>query len=264
MKSNWLIGILSVLIVFSMNAQQKKGLYIDACSGAVQLKVRGAGVWDRPAHKQSVTRLDSVRVPKQAKMDVVDAVTGNVYPCNFAFFGTVNQCMQRAKDNQSDVLTALANQLMSNVLGKTKNNAHHVYGGATRTDEEEDRYNDSIACLALAAAHAKHSLYPNLTLRTIRENGIVRFVIDNADKNAYYVNVLMRNTRTDEVAFRIVLEPDVAPEALLLPAGQTLDLSMFRFLEQSDMQYILFATESPFVSANVNPLLRYSEDLNCK
>ena len=256
------VWIISVLIVVPLNAQQKRGLYIDAFSGAVQLKVPGASSWTRPAHKQSVTRLDSVFVPEQAKMDIINAVNGDIYPCDFAFKGTINQCVQQAKKNQSKLWEAVVDRLTDNALGKTKNTPHHIYGGATRT-EDEDRYNDSIACLALAAVHAKQNPYPHLTLRTISENGTVRFFIDNADKQAYYVNVLMLNTRTGDIGLRIVPEPDVAPEALLLPAGQTLDLSMFRFLEQPDIRYLLFAAESPFVPATIHPLLRYPKDIKC-
>lgn len=263
MKTKWFVGILSVLIVLPINAQQKRGLYINSYSGAVQVKVRGAATWTKPAHKQSVTRLDSVRVPEQSKMAVVDAVSGNVYPCDFAFTGTVNQFIQQAKEAQSHLLTALVKQLGANALGKNKHTSHAVYGGATRT-EEDDRYNDSIACLALSTAKAKQSPYPNLTLRTIEQNGIVRFVIENAEQKAYYVNILMINTRTGDVALRIVPDPDVVPEALLLQAGQTLDLSMFSFLEQPDMRYVLFATESPLVPATIHQLLRYPEDINCK
>ena len=91
----------------------------------------------------------------------------------------------------------------------------------------------------------------------------MRFIIDNTDKKAYYVNVLMLNTRTGAAGLRIVPEPDMAPEALLLPAGETVDLSMFRFLAIPDMRYVLFATESPFVPAAIHPLLRYPEDINC-
>jgi hypothetical protein len=203
-----------------------------------------------------------VLVPEQAKMDIVNAVNGDIYPCDFAFKGTINQCLQQAKEKQSDVFRALAKQMTANMFGKTKNTPHHVYGGATRT-EDEDRYNDSIACLALATSRAKRNPYPYLTLRTFSENGTVRFIIDNTDKKAYYVNVLMLNTRTGAVGLRIVPEPDMAPEAMLLPAGQTLDLSMFRFLDIPDIRYVLFATESPFVPAAIHPLLRYPEDINC-
>ena len=256
------VWILSVLIVVPLNAQQKKGLYIDSYSGAAQVKAVGAASWSQPARKQSVTRLDSVLVPEQAKMDIINAVNGDIYPCDFAFKGTINQCLQQAKEKQSGVFRALAKQMTANMFGKTKNTPHHVYGGATRT-EDEDRYNDSIACLALATSRAKRTPYPYLTLHTLSENGTVRFIIDNTDKKAYYVNVLMLNTRTGAAGLRIVPEPDMVPEALLLPAGQTLDLSMFRFLDIPDMRYVLFAAESPFVPAAIHPLLRYPEDINC-
>ena len=68
---------------------------------------------------------------------------------------------------------------------------------------------------------------------------------------------------TNEVALKLVLEPDVAQETLLLPAEKTLDLDMFCFIDQPDIQYILFATESPIASSTLQSLLRYPEDINC-
>ena len=115
-----------------------------------------------------------------------------------------------------------------------------------------------------AVARAPRTPYPNLMLRTVRQDGTVRFIVDNKDDKAYYVNILMLNSRTDEMGLRIVLEPDMDPDVLLLPAGQSLDLSMFRFLENPEMLYMLFATESPFLPATIHPLLRYPEDINCQ
>ena len=262
MKTNLFIWFLSVLIVLPINAQSKSGLYIDSYSGSAQLKVRGAKTWIKPTHKQVVARLDSVRVPEGAKMAIVDGVSGDVYPCDFNFIGTVNQFIRQAQKQQSFLLTELVKQLSGNALGKNKMAVHNIYGGATRTEEDE-HYNDSIACLALATAKTTQTPYPNLTLRTILQNRMVHFIIDNATNKDYYVNVLTVNTRTGEVALCIVLEPDMDPNLLLLPAGQSFDLSMFHFLEQTDRQYILFATESPFVPAAIQPLLHYPEDLHC-
>ena len=262
MKTKWFVGILSVLIVLPINAQLKTGLYVDSYSDSAQLKVRGTKNWTKPAHKQSIMRLDSVRVPEKSKMTIVDAVSGNIYPCDVSFFGSVSQFIQQAKKSQSKLLVELVKQLGANALGKNRQTAHNVYGGATRT-EEDDHYYDSIACLVLTTARSKQAHYTNLKLRAIRQNGMIHFAVENADSKDYYVNILSLNMITNEVALKLVLEPDVAPETLLLPAGKTLDLDMFCFIDQPDIQYILFATESPFASSTLQSLLRYPEDINC-
>ena len=119
MKTIWFVGILSVLIVLPINAQLKSGLYVDSYSGSAQLKVRGSKNWTKPAHKQSIMRLDSVRVPEKSKMTVVDAVNGNVYPCEVSFYGSVNQFIQQAKKSQSKSLVELVKQLELMLSEKT-------------------------------------------------------------------------------------------------------------------------------------------------
>lgn len=98
----------------------------------------------------------------------------------------------------------------------------------------------------------------------VEEDGLVHFIITNHTEEAYCVNILMMNRETGQVSLRIVPPPDVEPDALVVPAGEMMNLDMYRFLPNEALEYTLFATTVAYTPAVVQGLLKYPEDLNCK
>ena len=238
-------------------------IFVESFGPRVMLKTRDSGTWTHPTHGQTVSRMDSVAIPKGEKITFIDDANGNVYDCTSPQNGNVNQCMNQARNDASNVLLSLAAQIKSNALGQNKKAKQQpIYGGTTRA-EEDDEKNDSIACLVLAASRLDTTTYSQLTLLTITDGEYISFAVENNGSDAYYINIIAVNTLNGNLSLCIVPSPDVEADALLLPPAETMDLSMFRFLKRTEIKYVLFATQTPFIPSYIQSILCYPEDINC-
>ena len=257
-----------VLTAGSMTAQQPKGLYIHSLKGQVMYRAQASGTWTAPAVKQPVSRLDSLLIGEGSQVMLVDGSNDNVYTLTGGPKNSILRHIQAARNRANGILVSVAHQLADNAMGRgAKAEAMTITGVTTRT-EEEDRLHETIACMALAAARryeaGEKTCDPLLQWQTTEEDGLIHFVISNGSRKAYCVNILAMNGKDKSVSLRIVPSPDVESTALIVPAGERLDLSMYRFVTNADMTYTLFATEEAYVPSAVQGLMKYPEDLKCE
>ncbi len=258
--------VLLSLFTIHLFGQQGKGLYVHSLKGSVRLCQYTMHEWSQPAIKQSVTRLDSIEIAKNSEIVLIDGVSGHVYRCSEPMRDNIMHCIQITRKQANNLLEALSRQLVANAMGKNRASKVTVAGVTTRV-EIPDNIHDSIACLAIAAAQQSHltdytSALPKWEI--VEEEGLAHFVITNDTQETYCVNMLAYNRNTKEVSLCIVPSPDTDPHALVLPKGETMDLSMFPFIPDPACDYILFATKTIYSPAAVQPILRYPSELNCK
>lgn len=258
--------VLLSLFTIHLLGQQGNGLYVHSLKGSVRHCQYTMHEWSRPAIKQSVTRLDSIEIAKNSEIVLIDGVSGHVYRCSEPMRDNIMHCIQITRKQANNLLEALSRQLVANAMGKNRASKVTVAGVTTRV-EIPDNIHDSIACLAIAAAQQSHLTDYASTLpkwEIVEEEGLAHFVITNDTQETYCVNMLACNRNTKEVSLCIVPSPDTDPHALVLPKGETMDLSMFPFIPDPACDYILFATKTIYSPAAVQPILRYPSELNCK
>lgn len=258
--------VLLTLIAIHLFGQQGNGLYVHSLKGSVRHCQYTMHEWSQPAIKQSVTRLDSIEIAKNSEIVLIDGVSGHVYRCTEPMRDNIMHCIQITRKQANNLLEALSRQLVANAMGKNRASKVTVAGVTTRV-EIPDNIHDSIACLAIAAAQQSHltdytSALPKWSI--VEQDGLTHFVITNDTQETYCVNMLAYNRNTKEVSLCIVPSPDTDPHALVLPKGETMDLSMFPFIPDPACNYILFATKTIYSPAAVQPILRYPSELNCK
>lgn len=238
-------------------------ILVESFSGNVTIKPRDAYQWTTPSKQQVLDRRDSIQVPKGAKLVILDDATGHAYTLHSIGTDNVNNSLAHAKAGAMTTLFSMAQQMKVNALGQYKPASNRpIYGGATRAEDDEQR-NEAIACLLLATSKQNSSTIHGLELRTIEQNGLISFAIDNSSKDAYYVNVLAVNQSSGKTSLCVVPSPDIEADVLLLPPGQTLDLSMFQFVPRADIRYVLVATKEPYIPLEIEQLLKHPADLEC-
>ena len=141
-----------------------------------------------------------------------------------------------------------------------------IYGGTMRSMDPIllEIYNKKIACDLLSAAKQDKAMMPDVQLRTIENDGLITFAIDNNSKDSCYVNVLAVNDALGTVSLCIVPTPDMEENILLLPPAQTMDLYMFQFVKQPETRYLLVSLPISYTPSQIQALLRHPEDLECK
>lgn len=260
---------LCVLAATTVAAQRSNSLYVHSVNGQVSYRSQRAQTWQQPEIRQAVYRLDSMEVGANSRVVLIDGANDNVYTCATPMKDNILHLIQAARGKANGLLESVAKQLRDNALGRGADSKQTVVAGVTiRTTEQEDRFYDSIACLALAAAkrlEAGQTVYDRaLEWRAVEEDGLVHFVITNTGSVAYCVNILAVAKETERVSLRIIPSPDVEPDALVVPAGETLDLKMYQFLPNSAYEYTLFATRVAYSPSIVQGKLRYPQDLECR
>ena len=268
MKHIRLVLLMTCVLAAGSLAAQQKGLYIHSLKGQVLYRAQTGGTWGTPAVKQPVSRLDSMSIGEGGQVMLVDGSNDNVYTLTGGAKNSILRLIQAARNKANGILVSVAHQLADNAMGRGAKAEAMTITGVTTRAEDEDKLNETIACKALEAARrfeaGEKSCDPLLSWQMIEEDGLIRFVITNGSKKAYCVNILAMNKADKRVSLRIVPSPDVESTALIVPAGETLDLSMYRFVPNGDMRYTLFATEEAYVPSAVQGLLKYPEDLRCR
>ncbi len=268
-KSCLLIALLLGSLTAQMFAQQPNGLYVHSLEGTVTYCPFTMQEWTQPVVKQSVSRLDSMQIGLNSKVVLVDAANGNVYRCAEPQRDNILHLIQWARKQANGLLESLSRQLVKNAMGKNRASKVIVSGVTTRAEDNE-HIHDSIACLAIETSRfTRKNVSDNALTWEIKEEeeeegGWAYFVIKNQTPKAYCVNMLAVNRASKTVSLCIVPSPDTDPAALVVPAGETLTLSMFPFIPDAACDYILFATQTTYSPAAVQNLLRYPEELNCK
>lgn len=268
MKTRFACLILCTLVITQLAAQRPNGLYVHSVKGQVLYCPQAGHVWQSATSRQPVSRLDSMQINANSEVVLIDGTNDNVYKCSTPMRSNILHVIRVAREQANSLLESVAQQLKNNALGKGANAKQIVVAGVTTRAEEEDRIHDSIACLALQTGKlflAKQQIYDKaLKWRMVENEGLVHFVIENGSRDAYCVNILSVDKTTQKVSLCIVPSPDVDVMALVVPAGETLDLSMYRFLSNSSQEYTLLATKTAYVPSAVQNILRYPEDLPCK
>ena len=238
-------------------------ILVESFSGQVSIKSRDSEQWVTPTKHYVLDRRDSLYVQQGAKLVIIDDVTGRAYTLNSTGMDNVNQSLSHAKASDMTTLFSMTQQMKKNAFGQNQP-AHNkpIYGGATRAEDEEQKI-DSIACSFLAVAKQNTIAIPGLRLRTVERKELISFAIDNNSNEAYYVNILAVNTSADKVSLCIVPSPDVDADVLLLAPNQTMDLSMFQFVQSSNIHYVLVASKLPYIPIEIDQLLKYPDDLKC-
>ena len=238
-------------------------ILVESFGSHVMIKTKDSDVWQQPAFRQNVSLRDSILIPKGEKVTFVDDANNNVFECFSPKKGNVNQCISQAKNDANNMLHSLAAQIKDNALGQNKKaRLQPIYGGTTRA-EDEDKMNDSIACLVLAAGRTGTTQYPQLTMQTITDGEYISFAVENNSSYAYYINIIAINSLNSTTSLCILPSPDMEADICLLPPTQTIDLSMFRFLKRTEIKYVLFATQTPFIPSHIQSILLYPEDIDC-
>jgi len=260
--------VICLIVAGSATAQRQNGLYIYSVKGTVLYCPQTGSEWQAAVTKQAVSRLDSLDIKERGEIVLIDGANDNVYRCVTPMKDNVLHFIQAARSKANGLLESLAKQLTANAMGQGNQAKQVVLAGVTTRAEEEDRIHDSIACLAIAAAQRLQGGLPvcdeGLEWRMIEQDGFVSFAVTNRTEQAYCVNILMIHRETGKVNLRIVPSPDVDTSTMVVPAGETLDLSMYRFLPNEAYQYTLFATRTAYTPSAVQSLLRYPDDLNCR
>lgn len=264
-KACLVIMALAGCFVAQLFAQKPNDLYIHSLAGTVTYCPFSTHEWTKPAVKQSVSRLDSMQVGLNSNVVVVDAANGNVYRCAEPRRDNILHLIQLARKQANGLLESLSRQLVKNAMGQNRASKVVVAGVTTRAEENENIH-DSIACLAVETSRlsCKNATNNLLKWEIKEEEGLAYFVIRNLTQEAYYVNILAINRVTGSVSICIVPLPDTDPTALVVPAGETMDLSMFPFFPNADYEYMLFATKTAYSPSAVQNLLRYPAELKCE
>ena len=259
---------ITLLAATIVAAQRSNALYIHSLKGQVSYRSQRAQTWQQPTIRQTVYRLDSMEVTANSQVVLIDGANDNVYTCATPMKDNVLRLIQAARGKANGLLESVAKQLRDNAMGRGVDSRQVVVAGVTTRAEEVDDLHDSIACLALEAGKrfaAGQTVYDSaLEWRTVEENGLLHFVVTNTGSVAYCVNILAVAKETGHVSLRIIPSPDVAPEAMVVPAGETLDLSMYQFLPNTSLNYTLFTTRTAYTPSVVHAKLRHPEDLNCR
>ena len=279
------VSILAICLIIaaSATAQRPNGLYVHSVKGPVLYRPQTTNdqspitnsYWSTPAAKQTLSRLDSLEVKDKGEVVLVDGANDNVYRCATPMRDNVLHFVQAARDKANVLLRSLAKQLIRNVMGRGAGKynyqspmTNHQSPGPlpiaamTTRAADDDKSLDSIACLALQTAKrfqaGQRILYDEgLHWLAVEEDGFVHFIITNHTEEAYCANILMMNRETGHVALRIVPSPDVDARVMVVPAGERMDLDMYRFLPNEALEYTLFATTVAYTPAAVQALLKY-------
>ena len=260
--------VICLMVAGSAVAQRQSGLYIYSVKGQVLYCPQTENSWQAAVVKQSVSRLDSLDVRERGEVVLVDRGNDNVYRCSTPMKDNILHFIQSARSKANGLLESLAMQLTANATGTSNQSKQVVLSGVTVRAEEEDRIHDSIACLALQTAQqANAGVRTNeegLDWQMIEHDGLAHFVIYNHTAQDYCVNILMIHRETGKVSLRIVPSPDVEAKALVVPAGEKMDLDMYTYLPNEHYRYMLFATRTAYTPSTIQTLLKFPEDLDCQ
>lgn len=263
-----LIAFCALSMCYPASAQGQKGLYIHSIKGQVLYRSSSENTWHAPTVRQTVSRLDSLQIGANSEVVLIDGSNDNVYSCSTPTKDNVLHLVRSARSKANTLLGSVAQQLRDNAAGNGTGKQVVVAGMTTRGDDDEDTMHDSIACLALQTAQryiAGEQVYDaSLKWQRIEQEGLVHFAIENGSEEAYCVNILALDQRTQRISLCIVPSPEVDITALVVPAGKTLELSMYRFVANEALQYTLFATKTAYAPTTVQHLLRYPEDIKCE
>lgn len=235
---------------------------IFAIQNDVRQKSRGASCWAIPQKGMKLGLLDSIYLAKNSQIRILDIRTNEVYRSEKPGYYRVKDIRDQAKKQSSDMLSAVYAQLKNSNAPNETSTMRVV--GATLRGSQSESIEDSLAHSIIAIGNdvfQNNTQYTStLRLNMIPNGDYVYFNISNLSDKDYCINIARYDNSLKKVSLCYDINPTMSEfPYIVIPAHQTLELSMWQFLSPSDAeQYILIATEFTYDTSRVQKILQRS------
>lgn len=225
--------------------------------------IKNNGKWIKASKNSELNLLDSLSIPKEASVSILDTKTNHIYRSISDGRFTVKALMDASKKQSQNSIKNIMAEISERIPEKQKNSGLYSNTGVTyRRQIKMDSITISLSDALIAISKASGEILMNNTSPISaskifdEENDGTFFInICNNSSEPFLINVLQINNQTgalqplmDHGYPRIIAIPS---EPLILPI-EIADSSIFK--------YLLFATTNDYDSALLEYLLKKPQD----